>query len=146
MKTREAIYRLRLAEGFLEEARQDVVLQRWRSALDNSQLAVEHAARSVLALLGPVGRTHNPGMYLRQALEQQRFDPSWHSDIQSLIEKAELLGPDIHIQTDYGDEVGGLTPWELFNASDAHQALRLAEEALIIASRIVYDTQKSGEK
>lgn len=76
MKTREAIYRLRLAEGFLEEARQDVVLQRWRSALNNSQLAVEHAAKSVLALLGPVGHTHNPAMYLRQALEQQRFDPS----------------------------------------------------------------------
>jgi HEPN domain-containing protein len=56
VKDREAIYRLRLAEGFLEEARQDVVLQRWRSALDNSQLAVEHAVKSVLALLGPVVR------------------------------------------------------------------------------------------
>ncbi len=43
MSNSESHYRLRLARGFLEEARQDVSPGRWRSALDNSQLAVEHA-------------------------------------------------------------------------------------------------------
>ncbi len=33
----DAAYRLRMAEGFLEEARQDVELGRWRSAVDNSK-------------------------------------------------------------------------------------------------------------
>lgn len=47
----DAAYRLRVAQGFLEEARQDIELGRWR----NSQLAVENAAKAVLALLGPVG-------------------------------------------------------------------------------------------
>lgn len=55
---RSAEYRLKLAQGFLNEARQDVGLGRWRSAVDNAQLAVENAAKAVLALLGPVGRTH----------------------------------------------------------------------------------------
>lgn len=66
--TDEARYRLRLAEGFLQEARQDIALQRWRSCVDNSQLAVENAAKAALAFLGPVGRTHNPATLLRQAL------------------------------------------------------------------------------
>ena len=71
--TDEARYRLRLAEGFLQEARQDLALQRWRSCVDNSQLAVENAAKAALAFLGPVGRTHNPATLLRQALADRRF-------------------------------------------------------------------------
>ncbi len=58
-------YRLRLAQGFLNETRQDVDLKRWRSAMDNAQLSVKNATKAVLALLGPVGRTHNPAEQLR---------------------------------------------------------------------------------
>lgn len=60
----DAHYRLKVAQGFLDEARQDVSLARWRAAMDNAQLAVENAAKAVLALLGPVGRTHNPAVPL----------------------------------------------------------------------------------
>ncbi len=35
----DARYRLKVAQGFLNEARQDVELLRWRSAVDNAQLA-----------------------------------------------------------------------------------------------------------
>lgn len=41
----EVSYRLALAEGFLAEAEQDLDLNRWRSCVDNAQLAVENAAR-----------------------------------------------------------------------------------------------------
>ncbi|MCE2393128.1 HEPN domain-containing protein [Candidatus Poribacteria bacterium] len=58
MRSSDAQYRFRIAQGFLEESRQDVTLTRWRSAVDNAQLATENAAKSVLALVGPVGRTH----------------------------------------------------------------------------------------
>jgi len=139
MNRPEPLYRLRLAKGFLDEARQDVSLKRWRSALDNSQLAVEHAAKAVLALLGPVGRTHQPAVHLRKALDEGHFGPPQAPSVKALAEKAELLGPDVHIQTDYGDEVGGLTPWELFDEADAHQALTLAEEAVALAERIVQE-------
>ena len=52
MRSTDAQYRFRIAQGFLEESRQDVTLTRWRSAVDNAQLATENAAKAVLALVG----------------------------------------------------------------------------------------------
>ncbi|MCS7324597.1 MAG: HEPN domain-containing protein [Anaerolineae bacterium] len=133
----EAAYRLRLAQGFLNEARQDLTLGRWRAAVDNSQLCAENAAKAALALVGPVGRTHNPALGLRQALEAGRFSSEHEQQVKSLIECAELLGPDVHTKTDYGDESAGLTPWELFRAEDARQALEIAERACALAEQLV---------
>jgi len=142
MTTNEQVsYRLKLAQGFLNEARQDVDLQRWRSAVDNAQLSVENAAKAVLALLGPVGRTHTPAVLLRQALSQGVFTGENGERVRQLAEQAELLGSDIHIQTDYGDEPGGRSPWELFGEADAHQALATAERAAQLAGEIVQGVQ-----
>ena len=134
--TPETQFRLRLAEGFLTEARQDFLSQRWRSCVDNSQLAVENAAKAALALLGPVGRTHNPALPLRQALENKLFPPSASQLVAQLAECAELLGPDFHVQSDYGDEIAWRTPWELFDESDARKALSLAEDAAKVLQQI----------
>ncbi len=135
MRSSDAQYRFRIAQGFLEESRQDVTLTRWRSAVDNAQLATENAAKSVLALVGPVGRTHQPALLLRQAL--QIFSPSYQQYVERLSEQAEMLGFDVHVQTDYGDEMEGVTPWELFNEDDAHSALAIAEEAVRLAQLII---------
>lgn len=132
-----ADYRLRVAQGFLDEARQDIDLGRWRSVMDNAQLAVENAAKAVLALLGPVGRTHNPAPLLRQALRDGTLAVSDPGRVQRLAELAELLGFDVHVQTDYGDEMAGRTPWELFDEADARQALAMAEEAMSLAQETV---------
>ena len=126
MRSTDAQYRFRIAQGFLEESRQDVTLTRWRSAVDNAQLATENAAKAVLALVGPVGKTHQPALLLRQAL--QVFSPSHQQYVERLSEQAEMLGFDVHVQTDYGDEMEGVTPWELFNDDDARSALAIAEE------------------
>lgn len=135
--TEETRYRLRLAEGFLEESRQDMVSRRWRSCMDNSQLAVENAAKAALSLIGPVGKTRNPAVLLRQALNDGRYQQSVFRKIEQIAECAELLGPDIHAKSDYGDESGRRTPWELFDESDAQQALSLAEEAVLLAKQLV---------
>lgn len=132
----EAFYRLRLVLGFLGEARQDFNLGRWRSCVNNSQLVTENAAKAVLALLGPVGRTHNPSLLLREALAAGEFPGEISSRVERLAECAELLGPDIHVQSDYGDEAGGLTPWELFDQDSARQALDLADEAGDLAQQL----------
>lgn len=137
-------YRLKMAEGFLNEARQDLTLGRWRSAVDNSQLTVENAAKAVLALLGPVGKTHNPAPLLRSSMEQRLFPPAQSTHIQRVIELAESLGPDVHIQTDYGDEQGGRTPWELFGESDARRALDAAKEIVSLARQIVEELIGGG--
>ena len=135
MRSADARYRFRIAQGFLEESRQDVALTRWRSAVDNAQLATENAAKAVLALVGPVGRTHQPALLLRQAL--QIFSPSYQQYVERLSEQAEMLGFDVHVQTDYGDEMEGVTPWELFNEDDARSALAIAEEAVRLAQLII---------
>lgn len=136
-----ARYRFAIAQGFLREASQDVELQRWRSAVDNAQLAVENAAKAVLALVGPVGRTHNPAIQLRQFLTEGVFPPGWQARVRQLAERAELLGPDVHIQTDYGDEAEGRTPWEIFQEADARQALTLAEEAVALAEDVLAEVE-----
>jgi len=133
----EARYRLRLAEGFASEARQDISLGRWRSCVDNSQLAVENAAKAALALFGPVGRTHRPAPLLREALEAGDFSDSAADLAERLAENAELLGPDIHIESDYGDEANWRTPWELFTADDAQSALTMAEDAVSAAAALL---------
>jgi HEPN domain-containing protein len=133
----EAEYRLSLAEGFLREARQDLDLARWRSCVDNSQLAVENAAKAALALLGPLGRTHNPAVLLRKALQEGRFPEDAQARVERITECARLLGPDVHAQSDYGDEAAWKTPWELFGEADAKQALRLADEAVRLAQELV---------
>lgn len=104
--------------------------------MDNSQLAVENAAKAVLALLGPVGRTHNPAVLLRQALREDRFPRAIAAQVERIAEHAEMLGPDIHIESDYGDEAGRQTPWDLFDEADARQALARAEEAVLLARQL----------
>ena len=89
----------------------------------------------MLALVGPVGRTHQPALLLREAL--QVFSPSHQHYVEKLSEQAEMLGFDVHVQTDYGDEMEGITPWELFNEDDARSALAIAEEAVRLAQLII---------
>ncbi len=133
----QAAYRLELARGFLEEARQDNGLGRWRSAVDGAQLAVENAGKAGLALAGEIGRTHNPATRIRRLIEEGRLNAAASEKLERLAELAELLGPDIHVRTDYGDEAKGRTPWELFDEADAGQALAVAEEAVSLAEQIV---------
>lgn len=137
LPSNEAQYRVRLAEGFLAEARQDYGLLRWRSCVDNSQLATENAAKSALAALGPVGRTHDPARRLREAISAGRFGAAHHPLAEEIAEQAELLGPDVHVESDYGDEAGWRTPWELFGADDAQTALAMAERAVAAAQALV---------
>lgn len=50
---------------------------------------------------------------------------------------ARTLGPQIHVESDYGDEAMRRTPGELFDRASAEQALALAEEAVALARGVV---------
>ncbi len=136
-ENRQANYRLRLARGFLEEARQGTDPERWRSAVDGAQLPVENASKAGLALAGRTGRTHNPATQIRRVIEEGRLEAELPEKLERLAELSELLGPDIHIQTDYGDEAEGRTPWELLEEDDARQALAMSEEAVGLAGDLI---------
>jgi HEPN domain-containing protein len=130
-------YRLKLAEGFLQEAQQDLNINRWRSCVDNAQLTVENALKALIALWAPVPRTHRPGANLAEMLNQRQIPEHFKIEIGALIAKAGELDPAIHIQTDYGDEMSGLTPWDLFDEEDAREAYAIAREVFSLARRIV---------
>ena len=147
MAFESTLYRLKIAQGFLDESRQDVQLGRWRSAVDNAQLAVENSAKAVLSLAAPVGKTHNPAPQIRETLSKGYFpaeipESGDTSFPERLAECAEQLGFDVHIQTDYGDETGRLTPWELFDEEDAREAQILAQEAVDLADTIIREVRK----
>lgn len=84
-----------------------------------------------------MGRTHNPAGLLRAALEKGEYLIKAQQEVEMLANCAELLGHDIHVQSDYGDEVGGRTPWELFDEEAAQQSLKLAEKAVDLANQII---------
>lgn len=142
MAFESVLYRLKIAKGFPAESRQDVQLGRWRSAIDNAQLAVENPAKAVLSLAAPVGKTHNPAPQLRETLSRGHFPADTAEKVERLAECAEQLGFDVHIQTDYGDETGRLTPWDLFDEEDACQAQRLAQEAVDLGDTIVREVRR----
>jgi HEPN domain-containing protein len=137
MTSKDAQYRLKVAQGFLEESREDMGLKRWRSAVDNAQLAAENAAKAVLALVVPLGKTHNPAPPLRKAVRESLFPEEYGVLVEQLATFSETLGFDIHVQTDYGDEMEGLTPWEIFGEEDAQQAITIADETVKLAMKII---------
>lgn len=132
----DARYRLRLARGFLQEAEQDFELRRWRSCVDNAQLSVENAAKTILALFGPLARTHEPGTHLRNLLESGRVVGSTKETLEQLLESFEIIGAEEHFLTDYGDEATYRDPWSLFGEADAGRALEAARGCTSGAARI----------
>jgi HEPN domain-containing protein len=108
-------------------------------------LSIENSAKAVLALLGPVGRTHQPAVFLRQALQAGNLPAEEDTKIKRLAELSELLGFDVHVQTDYGDETLRRTPWELFDEDDAKQAVNMAVEAASLAQTILSDFESKTD-
>jgi HEPN domain-containing protein len=137
MNRENANFRLRLAQGFLNEGLEDLALKRWRSAVDNGQLAVENAVKAVLGLVGPVGKTHHPALPLRQALNDELYPARFETQLRRLIELSEKLGFEVHVQTDYGDELEGQTPWDIFDKDDAQSAVEIANEAVELAQNLI---------
>jgi HEPN domain-containing protein len=84
-----------------------------------------------------VGRTHDPARLIRKLLESNSFPGRIRSRVERLAECAEVLGPQVHIQSDYGDDENMKTPWQLFDQKAAQQALSLAEETVQLAKAII---------
>lgn len=133
----EARYRLHLAQGYAKEAEHLYAACQWRACVSSSQLAVENSAKAVLALVGPLVKTHDLSRMLLDAVEGFGFGQEGRPRLERLAECARLLGFREHIMTDYGDELARRTPWEIYDEGRAKRALALAEEACEIAVELV---------
>jgi HEPN domain-containing protein len=143
----DAEYRLRLAKGFKKEAEQDFQLQRWRSCVDNAQLAVENAGKAIIAIFEPVERTHNPAVNLRKLIDKKLIDKALLNDLNTALNFFDELGFEEHFLTDYGDEKTYQDPWSLFNEEDAQKALEIMQKCLAVSEKFYqfYHTPSSPE-
>ena len=58
MESSDARYRLKLAEGFLAEARAQTEHRLYRVAVDAAQLSIENSIKAIVALFRPVPKVH----------------------------------------------------------------------------------------
>lgn len=123
-------YRLALAKGFLAEAEQDMTLERWRSSVDNSQLAVENTGKTALSLFGVPPKTHDPVRQIAAILRDETLPQEIRLALQQMLPDLLALGQREHILTDYGDEETYTLPWELFTQPSAEDALQTARRCV----------------
>lgn len=123
-------YRLSLAKGFLNEAEQDIVLSRWRSCVDNSQLAVENAGKTALSLFGVVPKSHDPARQVSAILQRESLPEEISLALKQMLPDLVALGEREHVLTDYGDEETYTLPWDLFTQQSAETALKTAQRCI----------------
>ncbi len=147
--SRDVDYRIALAAGFLTEADQDFTLERWRSCVDNAQLAVENAGKAALALFGIAPKTHDPARQIATVLRQQELPAGVSELLQAMLPDLLVLGTETHFLPDYGDEASYTLPWDLFTRQTAEEALqsarRLVQMARTLQERIrTWRQEQSG--
>lgn len=139
---KEARYRLNLSEGYLKEAEQLSNNQLWRASVSSAQLAVENAAKAVLALFRPVVKTHDLGGLLLNLIEEEEIEAGRAAEVERLAICVSRLGFREHVLTDYGDELTFTLPWELYTKERSDNALVVARDAVTIAQKLVSQNQK----
>ncbi len=138
----EVSYRLALAKGFLAEAEQDLTLERWRSCVDNAQLSVENAGKSVLASFGVVPRTHDPAQQIAVLMNRETLPENVKTVLAEMLPDLLTLGQAEHFLTDYGDESTYTLPWDLFSAESAEDALAVTRRVYKQATQLVIALQE----
>jgi HEPN domain-containing protein len=123
-------YRLALAKGFLAEAEQDMTLERWRSCVDNFQLAVENTGKTALSLFGVPPKTHDPVRQIAAILRGENLPKEIQVMLQQMLPDLLAFGQREHVLTDYGDEDTFTLPWDLFTQESAKEAIQTARRCV----------------
>lgn len=138
----DVAYRLNLANGFLQEAEEDLQLKRWRSCVDNSQLSVENSGKAILMLFGVASKTHEPAKHLAHLIKNEQIPPQVRETLKKFLPDFLTLGVEEHFMTDYGDETSYKLPWDLFDQEAATTALESARKCKAAAAEVVEQTQR----
>jgi len=127
----EVRYRLRLADGFLLEAKQDFKLERCRACVNDAQLAIENSGKAVLAFFDLTPKTHDPAQHVATLLRQRDLDETDQTRLQQLLPELLALGSREYFMTDYGDETTYTTPWDLYDRETAETALQSTKRVFV---------------
>lgn len=101
-------------------------------------MALEHAAKALLATLGPVPRTHEAAQEVARAVAEGRLDLSRApGGAEALLEDLAAAGSKEHLEAVYGDEALGIPPWDLFDEARARHVLEAAARAVAAVGRVV---------
>ena len=141
---KHAYARLKVAEIFLAEARQDLGVRRWLSCVGQAQVAVQHALKSAIALWRPIPHTRQPARTLLSMLEAEQIPPKFRGDVEALVDMAEVLNVELRAHIEYGDEVGGATPLEIVGQEEAQHAYRNAKRVTQAATDL-FEAVVGGE-
>ena len=121
----EVSYRLALAKGFLGGAEQDLTLERWRSCVDNSQLAVENAGKTALSLFGVPPKTHDPVRQIAAILREEDLPQEIRLPLQQMLPDLLALGKREHILTAVGAQTRAFVTYSWMVGGSNRSALRL---------------------
>ncbi len=139
-------YRIKLAEGFFKEAKEDIKLKRWRSCVANSQLVVENAGKAVLMLFGISPKTHEPAKHLDKLIRDFEIPDDIKDKLKRIMPDFLALGVEEHFMTDYGEESSYTLPWDIFDEDSARNALKAAKQCKQAAEQIVKHVQSQRAK
>ena len=134
----DSLYRLRVAAEFLDRAEHNFAQDDWAGCVQQAQIAVENAAKAILAYVDPVPHTHEPHRQLEMLLATM---PDLPTDIiaffKVVIAAGQHLGGREHVLATYGDEERRLTPSQIFHQPEATKAIEHARNAVSKAKQLI---------
>jgi HEPN domain-containing protein len=139
-------YRIKLADGFFKESKEDINIKRWRSCVANSQLVVENAGKAILMLFGISPKTHEPAKHLDKLIRDVKIPSDIKDKLKKIMPEFLALGVEEHFMTDYGEESSYLLPWDIFDEDSARNALKAAKQCKQAAEQIVKHVQSQRAK
>lgn len=133
-------YRLRLALEHLSEAERALKARALVAAAHEAQLAIENAAKSVIAVFKPPSWVHNPAPELQEIIRVHRESilkiPLLEGELYKLADIAEEAAPH-HAISSYGDVRRMVTPGEVYREEQIEDLVGKAKEAVAIAKKAV---------
>lgn len=135
ISAKDALFRLETARRYLAAAEKLQEAGEWPGCVHYAQLAVENGVKATLACWGPVPRSHDLMEWLYRLLDQE-LGEEIRLRIQRLIPLAGEYGRQKHVMSTYGDEETFLTPWDLFDETDARKAVEDARQCITVAGEI----------
>jgi HEPN domain-containing protein len=134
----DALYRLRVASEFLDAAELALNNSRWALCEQQAQIAVENAAKAILAQVDPVPQTHEPHHQLEALLATMpELPPDVVAAINVVIAACRQLGRREHVLATYGDEKRRLAPSQIFHQPEATAAIEHARNAVSNAEQVI---------